>query len=446
MGSQQLTVHVLDGTAVLESVRRPVRLAPDGFAGVVYAGAVYPLFTGDVIDISGAAWEMEDCNRFLLSGSVVPYAPKPGGTSAGQQFGGLDGEWNIESGPFGHYVFFNASERLAALVVDALEVGGIPVQRWDVSHRPASDGKFYDWFARLRYKGTHEDASSRVSAIFSPAEVPRTGEDATGRSTSRIEDLEAQVEQLLDLVGELRERLNASESEVAQLNERLTTAAKRESWLAVEFRRAVAHQKLLHEEIAELARVPNRATDAKVLLAQQSETEEFLELALSENAELIDSLKIAGARADEAEVQVIALESRTVALQERLEELAENERERRRVAVGPVGPRRGILGFFDSAFSRLEFVLAGDEVLANIDVPSALLRSLVMIDMGEMIGKDLEGLRGWREVSKLRTGVPGSESMGRIYYRPDGDRVLVSVHVKQDDKEQRRHLERLRSI
>ena len=27
--------------------------------------------------------------------------------------------------------------------------------------------------------------------------------------------------------------------------------------------------------------------------------------------------------------------------------------------------------------------------------------------------------------------------MGRIYYKPGGNRVLVSVHVKQDDKEQR---------
>ena len=36
--------------------------------------------------------------------------------------------------------------------------------------------------------------------------------------------------------------------------------------------------------------------------------------------------------------------------------------------------------------------------------------------------------------------------MGRIYYKPDGNRVLVSVHVKQDDKEQRRHIERLRSV
>jgi hypothetical protein len=36
--------------------------------------------------------------------------------------------------------------------------------------------------------------------------------------------------------------------------------------------------------------------------------------------------------------------------------------------------------------------------------------------------------------------------MGRIYYRPDGNRVLVNVHVKRDDKEQRRHLDKLRAV
>lgn len=34
--------------------------------------------------------------------------------------------------------------------------------------------------------------------------------------------------------------------------------------------------------------------------------------------------------------------------------------------------------------------------------------------------------------------------MGRIHYKSDGGRVLVSVHVKQDDK--LRQIERLRSI
>ena len=100
----------------------------------------------------------------------------------------------------------------------------------------------------------------------------------------------------------------------------------------------------------------------------------------------------------------------------------------------------------DNAFLRLTFVLDSVEVLANLDAPASVLRVLTQIDMGVLLGKDLEGFRGWREVSKLATGIAGSEDMGRIYYKPDGSQVLVSVHVKQDEKEQRRHIERLRLV
>ena len=116
-----------------------------------------------------------------------------------------------------------------------------------------------------------------------------------------------------------------------------------------------------------------------------------------------------------------------VGLQERLQEFGEQERERRRGNVTARAPRRGVPGFLDVAFSRLTFVLDSVEVLANLDSSASMMRSLVQIDMGEVVGKDLEGMRGWREVSKLATGVAGSEDMGRIYYKPGitGDRVLA---------------------
>ena len=106
----------------------------------------------------------------------------------------------------------------------------------------------------------------------------------------------------------------------------------------------------------------------------------------------------------------------------------------------------GVSGFLDAAFARLTFVLDGVEILANFEAPASALRALVQIDMGELLSKDLQGMRGWREVSKIATGIAGSEDMGRIYYKPGGNRVLVSIHVKHDDKEQRRHIERLRAF
>jgi hypothetical protein len=447
MAAQQVVVRIVDGTSVVdEAIRRPVRLTPDGYAGVTYAGAVYPLLTDNVVDICGASWELEDCNRFLLAGTPVPYAPYVS-TQEQQQFAGFDGEWNVETNRFGHYVQFNASERVATGVVDALETAGLSVQRWDVSHRPASDGKFYEWFARLRFKGTPEEALSRVAGVFLPPEASGVAVKApTAPAPTRLEDLEVQVEQLLGQIVDLRERLDASQREEKLLRERLAAATIRESKLSGDVDRALEHQKSLHDQIAELSRSPEQSFDTRALLAKQSDTEELLEMALAENAELCNQLSAFRERAEQGETRIMTLEATVLGLQQRVEEIGEQERERRRTATARTAPRRGVPGFLDSAFARLTFVLDSVEVLANLDAPTAVMRRLLQIDMGEIVGKDLESARGWREVSKLATGIAGSEDMGRIYYKPDGNRVLVSVHVKQNDKEQRRHIERLRSL
>lgn len=447
MTSQQVVVQVVRGSLVIEeSVRRPVRLTPDGFAGVVYAGAVYPLLTDNVVDIAGPSWEVEDCNRFLLRGARVPYAPRADDHGVPEQSSGFNGEWNIETNRFGHYVVFNASERVAAGIVDALETAGLTVQRWDVSHRPAADGKFYDWFARLRFKGTRDEVLSLVASALAPSSRDVVEEARSGPATTRLEDLEAHVEQLLDQTAELRTRLEASESEANQLRQKLEAATRRESKLSGDLDRALGHQKSLRDQIVELSRASEQAVETKVFLAKQSETEELLELALAENADLRHQLSRLREQDEQGQSRILILEATVVNLQERLEEIAEQERELRRAAVARRGPRRGVPGFLDLAFARLTFVLDSVDVLADLDAPASVLRCLVQIDMGESVGKDLEGIRGWREVSKLATGIAGSEDMGRVYYKPDGNQVLVSVHVKQDDKEQRRHIERLRSL
>ena len=124
MASLQVVVRVLDGPSEVEQhVRRPVRITPAGFAGVVYAGAVYPLFVDNVVDIAGPSWEIADCNRFLLSGATVPYAAKADDGSPKSGLTDFRGEWSIDSTEFGHYVLFNAPERAAVALVDALELG-----------------------------------------------------------------------------------------------------------------------------------------------------------------------------------------------------------------------------------------------------------------------------------------------------------------------------------
>lgn len=414
MAITQVIARVLDRVEVVdESVRRPVRLTPDGFAGVVYAGAVYPLLPDNLVDISGPSWEIEDCQRFLFAGTAIPYAPSHGAMTAGQDPTGFSGEWNVETNAFGHNVVFNASERVAGQLVDALEKAGLSVQRWDVSHRLATDGRFYDWFARLRYKGSHDECVARVSAAFLPAPVPVR--EAPQLELERLADLEAQVERLLDQTVQLNNQLAAGEREAALLRAQLQDASAREAELT-------------------------GALD----LARRAETDELLEMALAENADLLRRVSALRQRLAQGDARVQTLEAMVADLQQRLEEVSEQEEERHRSAAARVAPRRGTVGFLDIAFSRLALILDSAEVLANFESPAAALRALMQIDMGVQIGKDVEGIRGWREVSKIATGIPGSENMGRIYFKPDGDRVLVSVHIKHDNKEQRRHLDRLR--
>ena len=444
MAATQVSVRVVDGdTLVEDSVRRPVRLTPDGFAGAVYAGAVYPLHQDNRIDLGDPSWEIEDCNRFLFAGAPIPYRPEAGneGASGG---GGLDVTWHLESNRYGHYVVFNASEHVAGAVVDALERSGIGVQRWDVSHRVADDGRFYDWFARLKFKGPREEAKVLVAAVLAPAPGSLPVEIERSPDELRIEELEQQVETLLDRVLELRSELSESRADAEQLKLRAERAETRESQLAEDLDRAAEHQKSLHEQLAALRTAEPGLN--KALLVKQDETEEMLEFVLAENASLQQEVSQLAAQGDADNRHIRGLQASVEDLSSRLAEMSSQEGERRRAVSARRGPLPGAGGFIKVAFARLEFVLDGIEVLANVDSPAAMMRALAQIDRGENIGKDLEGLRGWREVSKLATGIAGSEDLGRIYYKPDGDRVLVSVHVKQDDKEQRRFVERLRAL
>lgn len=450
MPSQQVLVRVVNGDLIVEDVvRRPVRITPDGYAGVAYGGAVYPLSSDCVVNIAGPAWELADCARFLLAGSEIPYARMASDPTP--RFRGFAGDWTIETNEFGHYVMFNALERVATEVVDALESAGVLIQRWDVSHRPASDGNFYDWFARLRFKGSEDEAFSLVRNVFSPSEAAGVTSQAgvtmsLAPPPTRAEDLEAQVEQLLGLVADLRVRVAGAEAESLTLCDRLIDANARETALSAALDRALEYQKSLHDQIADRGRNSDDSAATKALLAKQLETEEFLEIALAENADLRQKLTAARGQTEEAQSRVVNLEAKVLGMQQHLDEVVELEQERRRVSQTWRAPRRGLVGFLDAAFVRLAFVLDSVEVIANLEAPASIIRTLVQIDMGEYLGRDLEGLRGWREVPRLATGIADMGSMGRIYYKPDGKRVLVSVHIKQDDKEQRRHIERLRAL
>lgn len=443
MASEQVVVAVRRADAVVDAaIRRPVRLTPDGYAGVVFDGAVYPLLLGNQIDIDGPSWEPEDAKGFLIAGAPIPYAPATG--ERGVEFLGFAGEWHLETTRFGHYVLFDASERVAGTLVEALEGGGLAVQRWDVSHRVADNGRHYDWFARLRYRGEREDALSRVRDIFALRERPSQPDPLPPSELDRVEQLLDRVEELVGQLATMQGRLATSDFEMSALRGRLDTESERAGRLEEMLAKSVYHQQALAEALTSASVRDETDADVEANEIARQQAEEMLEFALADNAEL--------------ERQVASLTSRSHTDAERLKMLDENlshangllaelgAEERRRNRMRIVIPPRGVVAFVQAAFPRIDFVLDSMEIIDLFESTQALVRTLVQIDQGEMVGKDLEGIAGWHEVSKIATGIAGSESLGRIYYRPGGKQVQVCIHIKQDEKEQGRVIRRLGTL
>lgn len=444
MASAKAIVRVLDhATEVEAGVRRPIRLTPDGYAGVAYAGSVYPLRQGDVIDLGGASWELADCDRFLFAGADVPYAPAA--EEPDQTAGGFDVEWHLETNQYGHYVVFNASERVASALVSALETAELSVQRWDVSHRPADDGNFYDWFARLRFKGSRDDALALVGAVIAPSSSAPTVSVADP-TASRLADAEARIEELLNQLYVATRKGEAAERELAQARQDLANAEASEQRYRESIALAERRHVDLQEQVAVLRQGLGGIGDTAELVKSLADAEELRELALAENSLLLERVRSADSKAAESSARAEDLAAQVDALLGRVSELEALETERLRAATAHRPRRGGVIEFLPQVFGRLEFVLDSVDVIANLESPAPTMRALAEIDAGRLVGKDLEGIRGWFEVPKLSTGIAGSEALGRIYYKPDGQRVLVSVHIKQDEKQQRRHIERLRSV
>lgn len=202
MASKKLNVAVYDGDRLVARLTaRPVRLMPDGYAGVVYNSAVYPLHDGNYIDITDEPIDKDDCERFVAAYSDVPYWPETSldDLSDSGHLGIED--WYLESNQFGHYLVFDASEDAAHRLVDAVESHGLAVRRWDESSRPADNGQFYDWFIRLGFTGSREECLHLVEELLE-------GEDSEqydGSGEPPGDDVEAdpglaRMDEMVDLV------------------------------------------------------------------------------------------------------------------------------------------------------------------------------------------------------------------------------------------------------
>lgn len=79
MGSAKVDVRVFSkGYEVDRAEARPVRLIRQDRAGVVYAGSVFPLHVGDIIDLADERHPKAACDSFVEEWQAIPYVEKTG--------------------------------------------------------------------------------------------------------------------------------------------------------------------------------------------------------------------------------------------------------------------------------------------------------------------------------------------------------------------------------
>lgn len=165
MASKVVDAVIFDGDEfVAKAAGRPVRLMPDGVAGIVHKGSVYPLYEGDFIDLADDPVSKDECTQFVSADVATPYAP-------GHESAHIDGalgieDWYLETNRFGHYLVFDGSEQAAERLVGAVDEVGLGVRGWGESWRPADNGAFYDWYIRLGFDGTRDKCMELVGTFL----------------------------------------------------------------------------------------------------------------------------------------------------------------------------------------------------------------------------------------------------------------------------------------
>jgi hypothetical protein len=465
--SQQVEVVVFSGDRQVDGpLARPVRRLPTGRAGIVYGGEVYPLHAGDRIELTDPTFDKSACATYVERGAPIPYAVSTRHTTVSVQPTSLlaDQDWYVETSRFGHYLVFDADEQTAGQVVDLVDDAGLVVRRWDSSHRPADDGRSYDWFVRLGFDGDREACVRILGNVLrgSPAAEPALTGLPEGLQRSVVKALEKALvvardnTRLGNEIERLGEELAARSSRIDAVQLQAEADAASFATAADGLRAQVAahdrnrrslldaHERqvaTLRSEVAEALAVADNDQAATIAADRDRILDEYVEA----DQKLTEMTTALATR----EREVAGLQAQLVQLQGRLAEVKDADRERataaREAHQGNRIPRNGADAFIQKVLGRCSLDADSIELLLELRRADKMMRELIRVndnaDDLRTRSKKVQGYAGWWEIPKINIGA--RKAMGRLYYRhtSDGD-VEVHVHDKDDNSEQRRFLER----
>jgi hypothetical protein len=453
--SQVLDVAVFRGREFQSwAAARPVRQMRDGCAGIVYRGAVFPVYANRYeapsIELDDEALPKEQC-PVAADGAQLPFKDAQAETSS------ID--WHLESNRRGRYLAFKGGEATLESVLSRLDHHGIEPLRHAPSIRRAGNGIMYDWFVQLSSQGAHDDISARIGrALADGAQPPGEDEPDGSGGIWRILPPQLRAEALADglhqpeaavLVKWLAERILGFTELAGRQSERIDAAA-------VEIAEAHARADEARRELA----VEQRRRRDESAAAQAQIDKANLGISAGERADRILAHAVAQRRDAEegwlaAEEKAEALDEALASAQREMAQLKARNAELAAIAGSRGGkvPRDQAEGLAQASVTLMSRLRFDADALARIidgfPNPRPLFNVLTALERQELVNaKKLHNGGGWMEVDDhIRTGHPGAHHMGRVYYRPAGDNLLhVYVHHKKSNEEQDRVIRRLAGL
>ena len=222
-------IVVRDGVGCLETRRCRMIALPDGRAGAIWRGLVYPTFDGNNIDIAGEAFPPSDC---------IPAAGTPSDPSFAS-IQGADEAYLLLSGPVA------AREAAAA----SLRAAGVAVLRTGRYLGEPVDGLSADWFVQFEKPGWDEPLDELLARILGRQRAIREAPPETAAAT--------RLRLLQDELARARERETALRSELVSVRATVARYASTASDSDA-LRAEIANEQRLRDE-AEAGRVAAEA-------------------------------------------------------------------------------------------------------------------------------------------------------------------------------------------
>lgn len=457
--ARSIDVAVSNGLSFSRLARnRPARILPTGYVGAVVGGIVRPVYRHRLdclsVDLMDAGFEPSVCPYWGENDSFLFVDD----TRADHNAAIVD--YYIETNSYGHYVVFNGDESVLDDVASRL-TRSIGVRRFSTSHRPADNGVQYDWFVRLDFDGSREQAEDLVKFALSHTDDEDGATDLAGHG--EISELIASLPKPLQLraaeeglhqrgapelvswLGFVAETsLNDIDSVKLSLQEEIDrvteTALARQAHFSQRESSDANEISLLKLQVGELRQALlvqiNDQTPAPDLQQQNA----ALESLQKENNELWR----------EWQENETKLRSQTIELEEAKQQILQLMKENQRLEHSNRLPRRISERLLQSLHVMLNTLSnmdihgdAAETIADRFENPVPVLNALVQLNGGDNApSKRITTAEGWRELDRhINTG---RCDRGRIYFKKQqNSRLLAVVHFKQDDTEQQRFFSKL---